>query len=89
MHPYVTWEQIEAHFPKPNQSAASHIGGIDAEKSEFLSFDFNLGKVDGRADIAGKLKSLFEEFEVDVGEKLISTLEKFIERGDAVDARKA
>jgi hypothetical protein len=86
LHPGVTWRAIEDHFVKANQSVASHIGGIDAAKSEFLSFDFNRVKVDRRADFARKLKSLFEEFEVDVGEKVISTLEKFIEQGGAIDA---
>jgi len=86
LHPDVTWRTIEDHFVKPNQSAADHIGAGNAAKSEILSFDFDLVEVDRRSDFARKLKNLFEEFEVDVGEKVISTLEKFIEQGGAVDA---
>lgn len=81
LHPNVTWRAIEEHFVKPNQSAATHIGSTGAVKSEFLSFDFHLVKVDRRSDFARKLKSLFEEFEIDVGEKVISTLDRFIEEG--------
>ncbi len=86
LHPDVTLQAIKAHFAKPNLSAAGHIGAGDAAKSEILSFDFNLVAFPKRAAFARRLKGLFEEFEVEVGGELFSTLDRFIEQGDAVDA---
>jgi hypothetical protein len=86
LHPGVTQQAIKDHFKKPNQSAASHVGGSDAPRSQIVAFDFNLVAFPKRGAFAKRLKSLFEEFEVDAGEELFSTLEKFIEQGAAGDA---
>lgn len=84
--PDMTLQALKDHFKKPSQSSASHVGGSDSGRSEILAFNFNLVASSRRSDFARKLKCLFEEFEVDVGEELFSTLERFIEKGAGVDA---
>lgn len=86
LHPAVTLQAIKDHFKKPNQSVASHVGGSAVPRSEILSFDFNLVASARRSDFAKRLKGLFEEFEIDAGEELFSTLDRFIEEGAAGNA---
>lgn len=86
LHPGVTLQAIKDHFRKPNSNTANHVGGSDTPRPEILAFDFNLVAASRRVAFAKRLKGLFEEFDVDVGEELFSTLGRFIEEGAADDA---